>query len=48
MTFLCWSNSTLFCHKPQYFTINGKARSDANDDNYKDAYRNKLIYALRE
>lgn len=28
----------------QDFTIDGKVFDDANDDNYEDAYRNKLIY----
>lgn len=30
----------------QGFTIDGKALSNANDDNYEEAYRNKLIYVL--
>lgn len=32
----------------QDFTVDGKALSDPDDDNYEDAYRNKLIYVIGE
>lgn len=32
----------------QDFTIDGKALSNANDDNYEDAYRNKGLYIFGE
>eukprot|EP00904_Undaria_pinnatifida_P013527 jgi/Undpi1/9304/HiC_scaffold_26.g11762.m1 len=46
-------NSRMFEIRHDYyiikdFTVDGKALSDPDDDNYEEAYRNKLIYAFSE
>lgn len=44
-TMQCLQKDDIFVWFYQDFTIDGRALEDANQINYEEAYRNKLIYA---